>query len=268
MLEPRSAMAVFAGGWWRCEALRKPVLFRGEHPRRAHAAGRAHGSGARARRALRSLPRCTRAFSTTAATSWCGDLLGRAQSSSRRRRRSTFEMLELPDRPAARRDNPFASVLSVPSGHSCASIRAEGRYELARWGQLRFGPESEARVPLASFAAAIRAALERTMRMLAARFVGPSGLIRHAVWAGRTAPRSRPWRTSTSPSCARSPSRCANPREAGPGGGLVLRAPRGPRSRWRTSKLRADPDDVLALAATTCSSTARTTATSTCTAGW
>ncbi|HTF88628.1 MAG TPA: asparagine synthase-related protein [Planctomycetota bacterium] len=68
---------------------------------------------------------------------------------------------------------PAEQVFSVPSGHYLLIHPDERRYSLQRWGAIRFGRNARARVSehrLDVFATAIRAALERTFRMLAKRF--------------------------------------------------------------------------------------------------
>ncbi len=70
---------------------------------------------------------------------------------------------------------PFDEVFSVPSGHFVRVHPIDERYELVRWGRVRFESENRDAGPgrsLTQFAASIRAALDRTFRMLARRFKG------------------------------------------------------------------------------------------------
>lgn len=74
-----------------------------------------------------------------------------------------------------RAGHAIESVFSVPSGRFLRLCPEERRYELRRWGRLEFAPpagDGDSTPMLEEFAASIRAALERTFRMLAERFAG------------------------------------------------------------------------------------------------
>lgn len=74
-----------------------------------------------------------------------------------------------------RAGHPFENVFSVPAGHYVRVHSGDRRYELVRWGHVRFeaqpgGPQTE--WGLERYAGSIRGALERTFRGLAQRFAG------------------------------------------------------------------------------------------------
>lgn len=74
-----------------------------------------------------------------------------------------------------RAGHSIENVFSVPSGHLVRISPAESRYELVRWGQLHFGSCEAGTLPvrtLAEYARSIRAALDRTFRLLSERLAG------------------------------------------------------------------------------------------------
>lgn len=147
-----------------------------------------------------------------------------------------------------RAGHAFQSVYSVPSGHYVRAHPREGTYALGRWGQVRFAGARA--VPpadrsLASLAEPIRAALERTFRMLAPRFAGRpvyvtlSGGLDSSLIAALA--REHFARVSTVTFALR------DPREAGPGSDLFFARRVASDLGLPQVEVLAQPEDVLAL---------------------
>jgi asparagine synthetase B (glutamine-hydrolysing) len=139
-------------------------------------------------------------------------------------------------------------VLSVPAGHYVHVHPDGSHYELARWGQLRFGEESTGTrrgAALDPFAAPIRVALERAFRLLALRFAGRPVYVTLSGGLDST----------TIAALAREhfPGLCTvtfalrDPREAGPGADLFFARRVATDLGLAHLEVLADPDEVLGL---------------------
>jgi asparagine synthetase B (glutamine-hydrolysing) len=138
----------------------------------------------------------------------------------------------------------FESVFSVPSGHYVRVHPGKRRYDLVRWGRIRFGEQPPGSL-LAPFAATIRAALERTFRMLAERYAGRpvyvtlSGGLDSAMIAVLAQEHFVDLRAVTFA--------LGNPRETGPGADLFFARRLASDLGIPHIEVLADPEEVLAL---------------------
>jgi asparagine synthetase B (glutamine-hydrolysing) len=147
-----------------------------------------------------------------------------------------------------RAGHSFEHVFSVPAGHYVRVHPGARRYELARWGELRFGTESDALATeptIARYAAPIRTALERTFRMLAERFAGRPIYVTLSGGLDST----------TIATLARKvfPDLCAvtfalrNPRESGPGADLYFARRVASDLGLAHVEVLAEPDEIIEL---------------------
>ncbi len=147
-----------------------------------------------------------------------------------------------------RTGHPIESVFSVPAGHYVRVHPAEKSYDLVRWGQLRFGAGPDALRPkrsLEQFATGIRAALDRTFRMLAERlkglpiYVSLSGGLDSSTIAAMAAEHLDDVRAVTFA--------LKHPRESGPGADLFFARRVAAELGIAHIEVLAHPDEVLAL---------------------
>ncbi len=143
---------------------------------------------------------------------------------------------------------PVESLFSVPAGHLVHVHPGERRHDPVRWDQLRFGAEAGGTHPgrgLTQYADSIRAALDRTFRMLAMRFAnrpiyvtlsGGLDSTTIAALAGKYFPNLRAVTFALH-----------YPREAGPGSDLFFARRVAADLGIAHVEVLADPEDVVGL---------------------